>query len=191
MNSAPIKPFYKWVCGLILAILLAPAGLYMTWYISELVPFYYVALHSEDEELNVVEFGEFDHDALFLVKDYPIKYEIKTNAYTLVFVVDTKSKRIYPNLHIGVCGEGYTFKTNLLGCAGKSYKRSPGILDRSDYSIYFQVEGPYEAHCLDLTDKSKSRELRIDVYKGSQLVGDHSVSYFYKANGYRDNRVWL
>ena len=87
-------------------------------------------------------------------------------------------------------GKEHTFKANLLGCAVKSYKRSSVILERSDYYLNFLVLGPSELHCLDLTDKSNRRELRINVYKGSQLVGNHSVSYFYKENGYRDSRVW-
>ena len=190
MSSIFTKSFCKWACALMLAIILAPVGLYMAWYVSELAPFYYVALDSEGDELNVIEFDELDHDDLFLVKNYPTRYEIKTGGYALIFVLDTKAEQVNPNLHIGVFGKEHTFKTNLLGCAVKSYKRSLGILERSDYYLYFLVLGPSELHCLDLTDKSNRRELRIDVYKGSQLVGNHSVSYFYKENGYRDNRVW-
>ena len=93
-----------------LAIMLAPLGLYLAWYVSELVPFYHVALLSEDDDLNVVEFDGLDHDDLFLVKNYPTRYEIKTDGYALIFVLDTKAEQVSPNLHIGVFGKEHTFK---------------------------------------------------------------------------------
>lgn len=171
-------------------VLLLPMLVYFAWFLSELRPFYHVSLDIKASQLVVTKWGRLRHRDLFLVKKYPTQFEYKNDDYALKFIIDTQSDKLWPNLHVGLFGDGYTFKSSIMGCAGVSYKTPVKNLVNSDDLVSFEAFAPYKGNCMDLIEKEKSRTLTIDIYKDNQFLNRHEISYYYKENGFRDNRVW-
>lgn len=168
----------------ILAVFLFFLAAFSVWYLKEFNPFY--SLKFLDEKLMPLEKRPITGPRLLLAKSYVNAFELRTPQYRIIIEVD--SNYAEPNANFSIessYDEALNIRVSGLLC---SLPFKSDFLDLNHMSDEDSANLKIPQYCVE-QNTEKIKFLVVDVYRGQEKIGSHSLRYKLSRNGYRDDGV--